>query len=308
MKNAPSINFNDDKQTTMVNTVNRNTTPSVANLARRAANMTPGNTIILSVLGRDVTLTCTKIEAQYVERKTMVYAKNIRMQEFLDNDSLEDILPTMNKSGQQFPAIGRDTNGVIEIADGSRRRKAAILAQKDYIILVGDLTDAEMTYLSETGNEHQKPSAYEIGKQYQRRLRGEFCDNLTHLADDLKMDRKTVRGYIETASLPIEIIKCFKSPNEISARTGVKLFKLYQKHEEAMMMIAAEYSKCKKQLSTDELLTKFESVLPTTEKPKERIFRPGVIAKYKNNTVTYSLKDVSKETIEEIEKILERNV
>ena len=74
------------------------------------------------------------------------------------------------------------------------------------------------------------------------------------------------------------------------------------------MMIAAEYSKRKKQLSTDELLAKFESVLPTTEKPKERIFRPGVIAKYKNNTVTYSLKDVSKETIEEIEKILERNV
>ena len=308
MKHAPKINLNNNElqTTTTMPRVNRNTTPTVANLSRRAANVAPGNTIILSVLGRDVTLTCQKIDAQQVERKTMVYADNIRLQELLDEDSLADILPTMQNSGQQFPGIGREFNGVIEVADGSRRRKAAILAKQDYIILVGDLTDAEMTYLSETGNEHQKPSAYEIGLRYKRRLHREFCDNLTHLADDLGIDRKTVRNYIETASIPIEIIRCFKSPNEISARAGVKLYKLYQQHAESMLMTATEIVKRKTQLSTDEIFAKFEAVHPTAEKPTERVFRPGVVAKYKNNTVTFSLKNVPDDVIQKIEKILEQ--
>lgn len=306
MKNAPKINFNDNTVKTTTTPVSRNTTPTVANLSRRAANVAPGNTITLSVLGRDVKLTCQKIDAQQVERKTMVYADNIRLQELLDEDSLADILPTMKNSGQQFPGIGREFNGVIEIADGSRRRRAAILSEQDYIVLVGDLTDAEMTYLSETGNEHQKPSAYEIGLRYKRRLHREFCDNLTHLADDIGLDRKTVRNYIETASLPIEIIRCFKSPNDVSARAGVKLYKLYQQYEDSMLMTAAKLVKRKTELSTEEIFAKFEAIQPIAEKPTERIFRPGVVAKYKNKSVTFSLKNVSDEIIQKIEKILEQ--
>ena len=306
MKHAPKINFNDDTAKTTTTPVSRNTTPTVANLSRRVANVAPGNTITLSVLGRDVTLTCQKIDAQQVERKTMVYADNIRLQELLDEDSLADILPTMKNSGQQFPGIGREFNGVIEIADGSRRRRAAILSEQDYIVLVGDLTDAEMTYLSETGNEHQKPSAYEIGLRYKRRLHREFCDNLTHLADDIGLDRKTVRNYIETASIPIEIIRCFKSPNDVSARAGVKLYKLYQQYEDSMLMTAAELVKRKTELSTEEIFAKFEAIQPIAEKPTERVFRPGVVAKYKNKSVTFSLKNVSDEIIQKIEKILEQ--
>lgn len=308
MKRAPKINLNNNElQTTTTTTpISRNTTPTVANLSRRAANVAPGNTITLSVLGRDVKLTCQKIDAQQVERKTMVYSDNIRLQELLDEDSLADILPTMEHSGQQFPGIGREFNGVIEIADGSRRRRAAILSKRDYVVLVGDLTDAEMTYLSETGNEHQKPSAYEIGLRYKRRLHREFCDNLTHLADDIGLDRKTVRNYIETASLPIEIIRCFKSPNDVSARAGVKLYKLYQQYEDSMLMTAAELVKRKTELSTEEIFAKFEAIQPIAEKPTERVFRPGVVAKYKNKSVTFSLKNVSDEIIQKIEKILEQ--
>lgn len=305
MKHAPKINFDNTEQTTTTAQISRNTTPTVANLSRRVSNVAPGNTIVLSVLGRDVTLTCQKIEAQYVDKKTMVYADNIRLQELLDADSLADILPTMQSSGQQFPGIGREVNGIIEVADGSRRRKAAILANCDYIVLVGDLTEKEMEYLSETGNEHQKPSAYEIGMRYKRRLHREFYDNLTHLADDLKMDRKTVRNYIETASLPIEIVKCFKSANEISARAGVRLAKLYQQHTDAMMMTAAEIVKHKKELTTEEIFTKLEAVQPLPEKPTERVFRDGIKAKYKNNTVTFSLKNAPDELIKQIEKLLE---
>jgi ParB family transcriptional regulator, chromosome partitioning protein len=172
-------------------------------------------------------------------------------------------------------------------------------------VLVGDLTDKEMEYLSETGNEHQKPSAYEIGMRYKRRLHNEFCDNLTHLADDLKMDRKTVRNYIETASLPIEIIKCFKSPNEISARAGVRLAKIYQQHTDAMMMTAAEIVKYRKELTTEEIFAKFDAVQPIKIKPETRVFKNGV-AKYNGDSVTFSLKNAPDELIKQIEKLLEQ--
>lgn len=306
MKHAPKIDFNNVEQTSKTASISRNTTPTVANLSRRVANIAPGNTIVLSILGRDATLTCKTIDANFVDKKTMVYSDNVRLQELLDEDSLSDIIPTMVKSGQQYPAIGREINGVIEIADGSRRRMAAIITKRNYTVLVGDLTDREMDYLSETGNEYKKPSAYEMGLKYKRRLHREFCDNLTHLADDLKMDRKTVRNYIETATLPIEIIKCFKSPNEISLRAGVRLAKLYQQHADAMMMTATEIIKNKTHLSTDEIFKKLESVQPLPEKPTERVFGDGITAKYKNNTVTFSLKNAPDELIKKIENILEK--
>jgi len=92
----------------------------------------------------------------------------------------------------------------------------------------------------------------------------------------------------------------------VSARAGVKLYKLYQQHAESMLLTAAEIVKRKTQLSTDEIFAKFEAVHPTAEKPTERVFRPGVVAKYKNNTVTFSLKNVPDDVIQKIEKILEQ--
>ncbi len=44
---------------------------------------------------------------------------------------------------------------VIEIADGSRRRKAAILTESDYRVLVGELDDEQMAALSRLGNDYR---------------------------------------------------------------------------------------------------------------------------------------------------------
>lgn len=66
----------------------------------------------------------------------------------LTEDALDDLIPSFLLSGQQTPAFGRRVSGVIEVADGSRRRKAAILTSSDYRILVGDLDDEQMMALS----------------------------------------------------------------------------------------------------------------------------------------------------------------
>lgn len=311
MKRAPILNLNNNEQLDIedqIKTPKRSPTPTVAALSRRTSGFAPGNTITLSVLGRDIVFTCKVIEAKFVNKATMVYSDNIRLQELLDIDSLDDIMPTMTKSGQQFPGIGRETNGVVEVADGSRRRKAAILAQKDYIVLIGDLTDKEMDYLSETGNDHRKPSAYELGMHYKRRLEREFFGNTSQLADDIKVDRKIIKRCVDTASLPIEVIKCFKSPNELSARAGERLAKIYRDHEDSVMMTASELVKNKNKFTTEEVMAKFEIAVPQAEKPTERVFSKGIKATYKTPTnVTFSLKNASEELIKKIELLLEEN-
>ncbi|WP_392563189.1 ParB/RepB/Spo0J family plasmid partition protein (plasmid) [Orbus sturtevantii] len=313
MKRAPTLNLNNSEQLDIEEQIKtsskRSPTPTVAALSRRSVAVSPGNTITLPVLGRDITFICKKIDANFVNKATMVYSDNIRLQELLDSDALDDIMPTMTKSGQQFPGIGREISGVIEVADGSRRRKAAILAKKDYLVLVGDLTDKEMDYLSETGNDHRKPSAYEIGMRYKTRLEREFFNNVSQLSEDIKVDRKIIKRCIETASLPIEVIKCFKSPNELSARAGERLAKIYRSHKESVMIIAIELVKIKNELTTEQVISKFETVLPEQIKPKERFFRNGVKATYKTPTdVTFSLKNAPEDLIKQIEQLLERNL
>jgi ParB family chromosome partitioning protein len=85
-------------------------------------------------------------------------------------------------TGQQTPAFGRRVSGVIEIADGSRRRKAAILTESDYRILVGELDDEQMAALSRL--------VTIIGRQVlmnvvsvTSRLHNEFAGNISALAD-----------------------------------------------------------------------------------------------------------------------------
>ncbi|MCV5791364.1 ParB/RepB/Spo0J family partition protein, partial [Escherichia coli] len=100
------------------------------------------------------------------------------------------------------PAFGRRVSGVIEIADGSRRRKAAALPESDYRVLVGELDDEQMAALSRLGNDYRPTSAYERGQRYASRLQNEFAGNISALADAENISRKIITRCINTAKLP----------------------------------------------------------------------------------------------------------
>lgn len=96
-----------------------------------------GNSITLPVCGRNVAFKLETIPADKVEMATMVWLGNERDQELLNESALADLIPSFLTSGQQNPAFARRTSGIIEIADGSRRRKTAIITGSDYRVLVG---------------------------------------------------------------------------------------------------------------------------------------------------------------------------
>ncbi|EOY6000384.1 ParB N-terminal domain-containing protein, partial [Salmonella enterica subsp. enterica serovar Infantis] len=101
--------------------------PMVDSLIARVGVMARGNSITLPVCGKEVKFTLEVIPADSVESTTSVWSGNERDQDLLTEDSLDDLIPSFLLTGQQTPAFGRRMAGVVEVADGSRRRKAAIL-------------------------------------------------------------------------------------------------------------------------------------------------------------------------------------
>ncbi len=103
--------------------------PMVDSLIARVGAMARGNAISLPVCGREVKFTLEVLRGDSVESASRVWSGNERDQELLTEDALDDLIPSFLLTGQQTPAFGRRVSDVIEIADGSRRRKAAILTK-----------------------------------------------------------------------------------------------------------------------------------------------------------------------------------
>ena len=121
--------------------------PMGDSLIARVGVMARGNAITLPVCGRDVKFTLEVLRGDSVEKTSRVWSGNERDQELLTEDALDDLIPSFLLTGQQTPAFGRRVSGVIEIADGSRRRKAAALTESDYRVLVGELDDEQMAMI-----------------------------------------------------------------------------------------------------------------------------------------------------------------
>lgn len=312
MKNAPKIEINNATTVPAPESVARQpAAPAVSQLTSRVNAMT-GNHITLSVCGRDVHFVLKTIPAERVKKATMVWGGNERDQELLTESALDDLIPSFKLSGQQNPAYGREVNGVIEVADGSRRRKTAIITKTDYRVLVGDLDEEQMAWLSQIGNDYRPTSAFERGQRYSRRLNNEFEGNVSKLAEAENISRKIIMRCIKTAELPREIIGLFSSPNELSARAGETLAKLFIDNEDAMYSFARELSKRKlygENFSTEEIIDQLTAV---AKKPKAatkvRSFGAGVTAKYRGDVVSISMKKVPEDLLKKIEYLLENHL
>lgn len=310
MRNAPQFDLSKVRTSTSSTSNTASVAPVVNELIAQAGSMKNGNTISLPVCGREVVFTLRTIPAGNVERKTLVWGENERLQELLTETALDDLIPSFVSGGQQNPAFGREVNGLVEVADGSRRRKAAILTGKDYRVLVGELDEEQMASLSQIGNDYRQTSAYERGRRYARLLDTKFDNNVSALAEAERISRKVIMRCLNTSELPVEIIKLFKNPTELSARAGEELHKVFETHGEAMMARVAdlqEWRKAGEVIETDVILKTLKGAAgkPVKEEVRVRNFGPGVTARYKGDAVELLLKGVAPELIKRIEAVLE---
>ncbi|HGM5392070.1 TPA: ParB/RepB/Spo0J family plasmid partition protein [Serratia marcescens] len=311
LKNAPNINLG---AATTVPTENINrppAAPAVANLSERVRGMT-GNHITIPVCGRDVVFTLKTVAAAMVEKATMVWTGNERDQQLLSESALADLIPSFEVAGQQNPAFGREISGIIEVADGSRRRQTAIYTKRDYRVLVGELDDEQMAWLSKIGNDYQPTSAFERGKRYARRLQNEFDGNISKLAEAENISRKIISRCVATAELPHDLIALFNSPNDLSARAGETLAKFYKDNADAMEMIVPALTKRKsagEKFEAEDLLNYIYASVATraSKEKKVRTFGAGITATYKPTGVAITLKDAPEALLKKIEALLEQH-
>lgn len=289
--------------------------PMVDSLIARVGAMARGNTIAIPVCGREVKFTLETIPGNQVESQSRVWAGNERNQALLNEESLDDLIPSFLLTGQQNPAFGRRIDGVIEIADGSRRRKTAILTSCDYRVLVGELDDEQMDALCKLGNDYRPTSAYERGTRYANRLQTEFNGNISALAEAENISRKIITRCINTSRLPHEVMALFSHPGELSARAGEMLQKSFLGKEAFLLeqvKILSEKKKAGVVFEAEEVTQFLTNALksaiatkPETATLKHQFF-PGASVQYKGNKVIYNL-DRSRlpaECIERIESIL----
>lgn len=288
--------------------------PMVDSLIARVGAMARGNSILLPVCGREVKFTLEAIPGDTAEAASRVWSGNERDQELLTEDALDDLLPSFLLSGQQTPAFGRRVSGVIEVADGSRRRKAAILTSSDYRILVGDLDDEQMMALSRLGNDYRPTSAYERGKRYAYRLENEFAGNVSALADAENISRKIITRCINTARLPKPVVALFIHPGELSARAGEALYKAFTGKEELLQQLTVQLHEQKKAgviFEADEVIGLLTGKLKESSSTKVNLstrhqFVPGASVLYKGDKVIFNLDKtrLPAECIDKIEGIL----
>ncbi|EBB8134186.1 ParB/RepB/Spo0J family plasmid partition protein [Salmonella enterica] len=315
MKRAPVI----PKYTTSTTPVETNSSatsaaPMVDSLIARVGAMARGNSITLPVCGRDVKFTLEVIPGDSVESASCVWSGNERDQELLTEDSLDDLIPSFLLTGQQNPAFGRRSAGLIEVADGSRRRKAAILTSSDYRVLVGDLDDEQMAALSRLGNDYRPTSAYERGKRYAFRLEHEFAGNISSLSEAENISRKIITRCINTARLPKCVVALFTHPGELSARAGDLLFKSFTGKEKQLLQqteFLHDQKKSGVMFEADEVVSLLTEVLKDTSAGKKvqssrHQFAPGASALYKGDKIVVNLdrSRISADCIEKIESIL----
>lgn len=203
--------------------------PSVQRFSvRQTVQEAMSTTLVADTLrGRQITWELVQVPADKVELATMVWTGNERCQELLKPENLTHITATLGDHGNDEWAKGRRVLGIIEVADGSCRRAGCIQEGKPFNILVcNELTDEDMDYLTNIGNQYRQPSPWEKGRHYAR-LEKQF-GSLRQVEEYLRaqgerVSRRTISRCIKTAELPLEIIALLDSPSSLSAEVGAEL-------------------------------------------------------------------------------------
>ncbi|WGE30968.1 ParB/RepB/Spo0J family plasmid partition protein (plasmid) [Edwardsiella tarda] len=288
--------------------------PMVDSLIARVGVMARGNSICLPVCGREVKFILECIPGDKVAELSTIWGGNERDQELLTEEALDDLIPSFLLSGQQIPAFGRKVSDHIEVADGSRRRMAAILTSSDYRVLVGDLDDEQMMALSRLGNDYRPTSAFERGKRYISRLENEFAGNISALSEAENISRKVITRCINTAKLPRSLMTTFAHPGELSARAGDSLYKMFSDKEQ-LLQDQIEKLHERKQMGAifepDDIIEFLMLILKdksNTQSPATSRYQyaPGATATYKGDKIILNLDrdKLPAKLIQKIEEIL----
>jgi len=242
--------------------------------ARKSGNAAAPIVLTMPVTKQEVTFELKRIDPSLID----VSDENERIQEFLDEISLNDILPSLKKHGQQKPGTVRPTEGGrFELIEGSRRLASVKLAGLEYLALVGKVPDADVRELSVIENKHQDVSPYEKAKAYKRMIdAGEFA-NWSQLSAAKGISTSHMSRFKSCAELGKVFVQILPSPSDMPLSYGETISSLLKKGEKVLTEKAKNILALREQslgndaeaLDVDEILKELKSAVRTkTETPK----------------------------------------
>ncbi|WP_337843593.1 ParB/RepB/Spo0J family partition protein [Rheinheimera sp.] len=283
---------------------------TMASVRRRVEQK--ADALFVVVAGKKIPARRVVIPHAEIEEKTFVFNDNERIQRFLNPKAVADILPSITESGIDKDATARENNGRFEVADGSRRRYTAILAGQDYPMLVADLTDEQMLQASRTGNNYKTTSEYEKGHTHQTEL---LTMNVSQCAEKNNVHRNIITRRVKTASLPDNLVACFPTLNDLSARMGADIYDLIFADKDVLRpgataaIAKVEAEKQERELEPDDVLAIIKDAM-TQPKPGGKVepeaITPNVKIKHDadKGTATFQMKNADPGLVEEIKKLV----
>ena len=210
--------------------------------AKAGAGHLEGRPIVLTmpITKQEVRFELKRVDPALID----VSPENERIQLFLDEISLQDILPSIKQHGQQKPGTLRPLKGGrFELIEGSRRLAAVKLAKQNYLAFVGDVPNADVRELGIIENRHQDVSPYEKAKAYQRQLESGEFDTWTQLGAAKGISSSHIARYKACVELDEIFVRILPSPSDMPLSYGETIIQLKKKDGDQLKLKAEELLK-----------------------------------------------------------------
>lgn len=248
-------------------------------------------TMIMPVSREEVTFTLMELDPDDV----VISGHNARDQEFLTEDALSDILPSIRDVRQYDAGYVSNANpDELKVCDGSRRRAAAKIASKPFLAWVGNIPEIDMHELSEVLNKSKTVSYWERAKHIKFLIDNTIYDSWRKAMDVYSLSQGNSDRYKKLADLDSAYIHCFPSPNDVPLNFGMIINKLEQIDSERTRKVASEVSEQKAQMLKNGVDR--ESIVDTVLKSFKSIEKRNVVPKLQYESSSNSVKAISAAT------------
>lgn len=246
----------------------------------KASVKTPGKSVVITmpVTKQKVSFELKGIDSALID----VSPENERIQSFLDEISLSDILPSIKRDGQQKPGTVRPkADGRYELIEGSRRLAAVKIAEMEYLAFVGDVPDADVRLLSEIENNHKDVSPYEKALSFVTQINQGVYEHWNQLGAAKGISESHIHRYKACTDIEEIYVSILPSPSDMPLSYGETIKSLLKKNSETLKAKANELlkernalleaGKSKQERDVDEIIKELRrSVRLKQDKPKAK--------------------------------------
>jgi len=159
--------------------------------------------------------------------KCKIWNGNIRINDFLNESTTQDLAERIKAQGQLVPVLARPIKAgehTHEIIYGSRRHYVCSLLDIDLKVLEGDIDDKDaLLFMDAENSGREAASIYETALAYKRWLEDSIFESQGELAKKMGISRTWVNKIISLSKIPLDIIKAFSNPNDVSIKMGLEI-------------------------------------------------------------------------------------